>query len=233
MGFMVAAILLAMLGAVREWAFKLAPRLMSVIKDYPSKKDAEQNHKVYTELVEVRATADSDRSYVLRFHNGSDFLPDNPIWKVSCILETVRSGVSYGSSGFQNVLVSRIHNIIDPVIVGESLFKGVRLVDCETCTFKEGCDKENKHSLVIQVDEMDDSFAKFLLESHNVKTVVASGMVIGRKAFGMVVLDFCDRKLQDGDETMFAVAKACRTASRVQYHLQFQDIPVEKDAVSS
>lgn len=174
-GFVLAAMLLAMLGAVREWVFRMAPRLVSKLKSYPTKKDAEQNHRVYTELVEARASSNSDRSYVLRFHNGSDFLPDNPIWKVSCTHETVRGGVSYGSSGFQNVLVSRLHKIIDPVITGESKCKGVEMVDCKKCAFKEGCDRDNKHTVVVQVDEMEDSFARFLLESNNVKTVVISG----------------------------------------------------------
>jgi hypothetical protein len=231
LGFMLAAFLLAMLGAFREWIFRAAPRLMTTLKSYPNKRDAEQNHGVYTELVEARALADSDRSMVLRFHNGNEFLPDNPVWKVTCSHEVVRSGVSYVSSGMQAVLVSRVHSLVDTVMTGDSVFKGVRMVDCEACKYKDKCDRRNKHSVVVQVDEMEDSFSKFMLESHNVKTLVASGMVSGRQVVGMVVLDFCDRKLEGGAEVMDAAMKVCRTAARVQYYLQFKTPPDDSKIV--
>lgn len=231
-GFMLAAVLLAALGMVREKMFRLAPRLMALLKAYPSKRDAQQNHRMYNELVELRALAHSARSYVLRFHNGNEFLPDNPQWKVTCTHETVGSGVSYGSSDFQNVLVSRVHSIVDPVIVGSSRYKGVSMVDCEKCAFKNECDRQSKHSVVIQVDEMEDSFAKFVLDSHGVKTVVASGMVSGRKVFGMVALDFCESKLEGDAEIMEAVSKTCRTAIKTQYYLQFKCPPGEVEQIS-
>lgn len=232
-GFMLAAILLAVLGAMRERMFMLAPKLMALLKPYPGKKDAQQNHKMYNELVELRALAKSSRSYVLRFHNGNEFLPDNPQWKVTCTHETVGSGVSYGSLDFQNVLVSRVHNIVDPVITGASRYKGVKMVDCEKCSYKNECDRKSKHSVVVQVDEMEDSFSKFLLDSHGVKTMVASGMVNGQKVFGMVALDFCEGKLETEEEVMEAVSRTCRTAIRTQYYLQFKCPPGEVEQIST
>jgi hypothetical protein len=116
--------------------------------------------------------------------------------------------------------------------MGVSKYKGVKMVDCEKCEFKDGCDRQNRHSVVIHVDEMEDSFARFLLESHGVKTMISSGMVNGRKVFGMVALDFCESKIENDAQMMDAVAKVCRTATKIQYYLQFKSPPGETEQIS-
>ena len=224
-GMVLAALLLAIIGTLREWIYNLIPKMINKMRSYPGKQDAEQNHRVYTELVEMRALTDADRSYVLRFHNGSEFLPDNPVWKVSCTHEVVKTGVSYESAQLQEILVSRVHNLIDPLITGMSSYPGVKIVDCSKCQFKPKCDKENKHVVVIQVDELDNSFSKFLLESHNVKTIVQAGMVSNGRVFGLVGVDICDVKLADDSLIREAGDRVCRTAGSIQYHLQFKDVP--------
>jgi len=225
-GIALAAVLLALMGAVRDWLFNLVPQLIGKLKkSYPDRKDAEQNQRVYTELVEMRALTDADRSYVLRFHNGNEFLPDNPVWKVSCTHEIVKAGVSYESAELQGLLVSRIHNLIDSLITGQSSYPGVKLVDCSKCQFKSKCDRENKHVVVVQVDEMENSFGRFLLESHNIKTIVQSGMVNGGRVFGLVGIDICDAKLADDEMIREAADRVCRTAEKIQYFLQFKNAP--------
>lgn len=225
-GMALAAVLLAVLGATREWLFGLVPRLIERLrKKSPSKKDAEQNHKVYTELVEMRALTDADRSYVLRFHNGSEFLPDNPVWKISCSHEIVKAGVSYESARLQEILVSRVHNLIDPIITGQSSYPGVKLADCSKCQFKAKCERDNKHVVIIQVDELENSYGRFLLESQNIKTVVQAGMVGGGRVFGLVGIDICDVKLADEVMIREAADRVCRTAEKIRYHLLFKDVP--------
>lgn len=195
----------------------------------PSKQDAEQNMLIHTELVELRALVDSDRAYVLRFHNGNEFLPDNPVWKVTCTHEVVRPGVSYESANIQGIIVSRVHNLVDPVINGESKYKGVSIADCNACALKAKCDRANKHVVVVQVGELDGSFSKFMLDGQNIKTVVQAGVVgTGGRVFGIVGVDFCDAKLSDPEEVRVAVEKVCRSAEKVQYYLQYRNVPSGK-----
>jgi hypothetical protein len=225
MGIALAAVLLALIGSLREWLFGLIPKLIAKMKSYPTKKDAEQNQRVYTELVELRVLTDADRSYVMRFHNGSEFLPDNSAWKISCTHETVRSGISYESAQLQEILVSRVHNLVDSVITGEAKYLGVKVVDCGQCQFKSTCNRENKHIVVIQVDELENSYGKFLLESQNIKTIVQVGVVIDNKVIGIVGIDICDGKLADDTLIKEASGRVCRSAEKIRYYLQFKDIP--------
>jgi hypothetical protein len=111
--------------------------------------------------------------------------------------------------------------------VGESNYKGVSLVDCSKCTFKDKCNRENKHVTVIQVDELESSYGKFLLERHNIKTVIQSGIVSKGKVFGLVCIDICDVKVSDKTMIREAADRVCRTAERIQYHLMFKDVPTE------
>ena len=195
----------------------------------PSRQDAEQNMLIHTELVELRALVDSDRAYVLRFHNGTEFLPDNPVWKVTCTHEVVRPGVSYESANLQGLIVSRIHNLVDPLVNGESKYKGVSVADCNACALKVKCDRENKHVVVVQVGDLEGSFSKFLLDGQNIKTVVQAGVVGTRgRVFGIVGVDFCDAKLSDQEELRLTVEKVCRSAEKIQYYLQYKNLPLGK-----
>ena len=143
-GMVVAAALLVLVGSVRDWLFRMVPRLTGRLKCYPDRKDAEQNHRIYTELVELRALTDADRAYVVRFHNGEVFLPDNHVWKVTCTHEVAKAGVTYEAARFQGVLVSRVHTLVDPLITGESSGPGVSLVaKCGTCRVMPWCAREN------------------------------------------------------------------------------------------
>jgi len=221
-GLALGAVLLTLIGMLRECLFNLIPKMVARLGSYPAKKDAEQNHKIYTELVELRVLTDADRSYVIRFHNGSEFLPDNPRWKVSCTHEIVRSGVTYESSKLQEILVSRIYNIVDSVITGNSR-QGVKVLDCATCRLKPACQKENKHIVVIQTDELESSFGRFMMESHNVKTVVQVGIVDNGGVIGIVGVDFCDNKLPEADYLSVG-EQVCKAAEKIRYHLLFKDV---------
>jgi hypothetical protein len=79
--------------------------------------------------------------------------------------------------------------------------------------------------VVIQTDEMDNSFGKFLLESANVKTLVQSGVVNSGRVFGLVAVDFCDAKVS-GDDLARVVDKVCSSAERIRYYLLFKDASV-------
>lgn len=192
-------------------------------------KEAEQNREIYTELVGLRAVADADRAYVFRFHNGMEFLPSHPAWKLSCTHEVVKHGVTYESAKLQGVLVSLIPNIVNPVLTGSSSMTGITVPECPECPFQQKCLRENKRVVVILVDEMENSFCKFHLEGQNVKTVIMCGIAFGGNVFGLVGVDFCGMALPP-DRVREVSQRVCRATDRIQFLLQFKkssvDLPI-------
>ena len=184
---------------------------------YPGRDFMKQNREVYTAIIEMRALSDSDRGYVIQFHNGQEFLPSNPIWKCTCTHEVVRSGVTYESANLQNLLVSRVSELVEPIISasydGAGVMEGPK---CRICPFKTDCDSKNKRIAVVQVDEMSSGFAKFMLEEQNIKTLLMCGIVSKNGVFGIVGVDICGRKISE-EETLIKICECvCQTAGKVQ-----------------
>lgn len=193
---------------------------------YPIRREAQQDREIYIELVELRALIDSDRAYVFRFHNGTEFLPSHPAWKISCTHEVVKPGVAYESIRLQNILVSLIPNLVGPVLTGSSSAAGIYIPECPECLFKKKCLKENKRIIVIQVADMEGSFCKFHLESQNIKTAVLCGIAKNGNVCGLIGVDFCGARLDD--EHILPVAqRLCRSTEKIQYHLQYKKAPFD------
>lgn len=224
-GAVIALVVVVLIQGRRIWK-KITSRFHGVFSGYPVKREAEQNREIYTELVELRALTESDRAYVFRFHNGMEFLPSHPAWKLSCTHEVVKHGVTYESAKLQGILVSLIPNIISSVLTGSVTTAGFSMPDCKECPFKTKCLKENKRVIIIQVDEMESSYCKFHLEAQNIKTVLMCGIAKGGSVYGIVGVDFCGAKLTP--EAIPGIAlRVCRSTDKVQYHLQFRKAPVD------
>ncbi len=223
-GLAILGVLAAIVRKSRKWIIKRAASILQ--GHYPKKKDAEQNQDVYTELVELRALAGADRTAVIRFHNGTEFLPANPIWKISCTHEVVKSGVTYEAESLQGLLVPRISPLIDPVITGKPDSDGVSLSTfCSGCRLRPNCDEDNKYIVVVQIDELTGGYGKFLFEGQNVKTLVMVGMINHGNVFGIVMAEFCDAKVSD-PEALEAIGKhVCQSAWRLQYLFQNKKAP--------
>lgn len=222
-GIGIIAALIAIVKKLREW---LTKKLTDVFfHRYPAKKDAEQNREIYTELVELRVMVDGDRCHIFRFHNGEEFLPSSPVWKSTCTHEVVTRGVTYESGHLQSILVSKIHHIIEPLVIGSTSTSGIYVVDCRECPFKERCLKENKRVIVIQVDELPNSYERFHLESKNIKTMLISSLARNGNVFGMVGIDYCGVKLTDEARLRQIATRLCRTSERIQYVIQSRKVP--------
>jgi len=181
--------------------------------------EVEQNWDVYTDIVELRALANADRAYVLGFHNGTEFLPSRPVWKLSCTHEVVRPGVSYQAARLQGILVSLIPEIISAVLAGSSHHTGIMTPECTECNHKILCRKNNKRVVVFQVEDMDDSFSKHHFEEKNIKTTILGGITKNGSVNAMVGIDYCGTRLSD-DLVKKMIAIVCHSTDVVQYHLQ-------------
>lgn len=204
----------ALLG-VLVLAFKrLWPRIKIRFIHPPLKDEVLKNREIYSELIALRALADSDRAYVFRFHNGVEFLPNNPAWKLSCTHEVVKHGVTYESPRLQGMFVSLIPNIIFPVLTGQSSMPGIAVKKCPECPFEKKCLTEGKHVVVLTVGEMAGSYCRFHMESENNKTTILCGIAIGGKVYGMVGVDFCGVALPE-DRVMDVSLKVCRATDNI------------------
>lgn len=197
------------------------PRILFSITHPPIRIEAEKNRGIYNEIVELRAVTESDRAYVFRFHNGMEFLPSQPAWKLSCTHEVVRHGVTFESPKLQGLLVSLIPDIISPVLTGQSSVPGIVVKDCPVCPFKTKCIKEGKHVVVLNVEDMESGYCRFHLESQNNKTSVICGIAQGGSVFGIVGVDFCGIRPSD-DRILEVAQKVCRYTDKIQYLLNYK-----------
>jgi len=193
---------------------------------YPVRREVEQNREIYNGLVELRALTDADRVYVFRFHNGVEFLPSHPAWKISCTHEVVKPGVTYESAKLQGLLVSLIPNIIGPVLTGCSSAAGITVKECPDCPFRNKCVRENKRVVILQVNDMESSFCKFHLESQNIQTAILCGIARDGNVYGLVGVDFCGVSL--GPARVLDIAqRVCRATEKIQFLLQYKKAPVD------
>ena len=193
---------------------------------YPVRREVEQNKEIYNELLELKVLTEADRASVFRFHNGTEFLPSHPAWKISCTHEIVKHGLTYESARLQGILVSLVPNIVGPILTGISTTPGISLPQCMDCPFRKKCIQENKRMVVIQVDEMESSFTQFHLQGANIKTVVMCGIAVGGNVYGTVGVNFCDAKLSP-DRLQDVVQKVCRATDKIHYYLQYKKAPVD------
>lgn len=197
-----------------------------ILPEYPVRVEAEVNKSIHTELIELRAFTSADRSYLFRFHNGMEFLPSHPAWKLSCTHEVVKHGVSYESAKLQGTLVSLIPNIIGAVLTGTTSAPGFHIPKCPQCPYHVKCLRENKRVVIINVDDMEPSYCRYHLESQNIMTTILCGIAQDGNVYGMVGLDFCGVRLPD-EKILEVAQRVCRTTEKVQYYLKHKKDPLD------
>lgn len=219
-------VLVAIFIVLRQFYIRIRRVCNGTIACYPIKKEAEQNREIYNELVGLQAVTDADRAYVFRFHNGMEYLPSHPAWKLTCTHEVVKPGVTYESAKLQGILVSLIPNIVSPVLTGSSTMPGIVVPECKDCPFQVQCIQQNKRVVILQTDEMSNGYCKFHLEGQNIKTSVLCGIARDGAVFGMIGLDFCGVKLTP-DQVLDVTRKVCRSTDKIQFHLKFNRSPFD------
>jgi hypothetical protein len=203
---------------------RLICKIIDRFRKEPLKDEVGRNKSIYKQLVELRAVTDADRVYVFRFHNGSEFLPNDPAWKLSCTHEEVRSGVTFELAKSQGMLVSSLQNLVSPVLTGQVSVTGISVNDCDECQYKIKCAKDGKHVVNLQVEDMEGCFGRSYLESKNNKTTILCGIAVDGNVTGMVGIDFCGVRLQN-DKIKDVALKVCRSTDKIQYLLQSKKVP--------
>jgi hypothetical protein len=71
---------------------------------------------VYKVLAEAMVYTSADRVYVIQFHNGTYFLNNTDLLKMSCTHEITKTGISREQEKFQDLVVSKFPKVINELI---------------------------------------------------------------------------------------------------------------------
>ena len=193
--------------------FKRMAKLVNKKHDFNLPKQMIANKRSDVIASETRVLTSADRVTVIRFHNGSEFLPNNPIWKITSGSQMKADGVSY--EDIQDVLVSRIPAIIDPVITGEMDYEGVSIPEsCKKCTRKL-CRERGARTVKFQVSEMT-GYSKMFLQKRGTETAyIATLNSTKGKVFGLLLVEYSEKK--DGKEEEKITKIICESTEKLAF----------------
>lgn len=76
-----------------------------------------------------RAKMIASRAYVLRFHDGSAFSTNAPVWKVSLTHESTDSAIVSIAEKTKDILIANVIQIVAPVFDKNDLAEGIRMMN--------------------------------------------------------------------------------------------------------
>lgn len=80
---------------------------------------------IHYSLRELRREYNSDRIYIMQFHNGGNFFSNSPIQKMSVTYERCSDGLERISDRFQNIFVSNHTWYVNSVLNNEMFFTNI------------------------------------------------------------------------------------------------------------
>jgi len=92
--------------------------LLESLIDHNSKKlanDIPLASKIDNFMFSARVSMNASRAYILRFHNGSNFTTNTPVWKFSMTHETTDSSIVSVAETTRDILTSNMLPLITPV----------------------------------------------------------------------------------------------------------------------
>ena len=184
---------------------------------FPGQDFVTQNRVIYRELTELRALIGADRAYVIQFHNGSEFLLSNPVWKLTCTHEVVRPGVTYEAGNMQGLLVSQVSDLISPILLGESDTPGITMSPtCGDCPDNKRCQSAHKSVCVVTTSALPHGWVKHWQESRGASQVVMCGLSSPRGAYGSLVAGWTAGTPDDPDTV---TRRICVSAENIRFAL--------------
>jgi len=158
--------------------------------DLPKTLDLEK--KSENVLSELRALIDADRITLLRFHNGLEFLPNNPVWKLTGTSTVRADGVS--DETVNDLMVLRVQPLINPLITGEAEDDSVKKPPfCEKCPRGRMCEETNNRIMGFEVDKMRGYSKSFLQKRGTEFAYVASLTNVDKNIFGVLLVEYCEQ----------------------------------------
>lgn len=184
--------------------------------------DVERDVRIQDILAELRITCNSDRAYILQFHNGSVFSAKNQMWRLSCTHESTSPGVRPSIGEVQNILSSSISDILHPLWNDDlQSMPGITKVSPAVCgcANKTGC-RLPKGVWLFSVDQLAEGYSKGVLNSRAIKYTLRSPILDEQtNQIGILCLDYCWNDANINEISNCAEA-LCHAASTVSFELR-------------
>ncbi len=143
------------------------------------------NFNLNNELVAIRTLSNADRVFITRFHNGTEFLPSHPVWKMTRTHEVAAPGITYESAKHQNMLVSLFTDIVTPIVLGISEEDGISILNNPS-------DNDNVPlSILIDVNKLRESYCKTFFEEEHIQQILICRFDQNNNIIGYMGMDFC------------------------------------------
>jgi len=195
--------------------YKKIPNICTTKHEFNLFKQMSTSKKVESFLSELRVLIGADRVSLIRFHNGQEFLPNNPVWKISSDHQVVADGVSY--EDIEGVLVSRIPNIIEPLITGETTESGIKIPGpCEKCPNNRLCEGTNNRIIWFDVDKMSGYAQSFLQKRGTSTAYLATINNSDDKVFGVLMVEYID-VVTGGAKILNITQTICKYSTKLRF----------------
>ncbi len=166
---------------------------------------------IYERLVEIKTILNADRVFIDNFHNGSNFLPNRPIWRMTRTYEITASGVSYTTKDMQNILAISIWDMISPLFDSKQK-KYAEKLKGDSC---ENSCKSPFGVYRIQVNKMSETLSKLMLRNQGVNTILIIPIIQN----GENIVGFLGIHFMDENENKFNVCEICQKVQEIEYFL--------------
>lgn len=170
------------------------------------------NRQIYNELIAIKTLANADRVYVMRFHNGTEFLPSQPVWKMSCTHEVVAPGITYESPRNQNLLVSLLSEVVSPLMLGNNETTGVLNIQLHEHH------PQGQNIIRINVSELDENYCKMFLVNQHIHQSIMFAINHNENTIGFIGIDFCGKSHSD-DKCIEIVKSVTQNVMKLKYLL--------------
>ena len=191
--YQIVVILLVLLNFIVVWSMFSRNKKDPHILNLPQQ--VKTSDRTDSLLAELRVLTEADRVSILRFHNGTEFLPNNPAWKISTFSQASGPGTSF--EPISGEIISNLTSIIGPLIVGDdSRWKGASCktpLMCGECPDGKSCVSENRRIVVYDVPSMSGFSKDFLAKRGTAMSFMATLNREGGKVEGMLMLEYKDR----------------------------------------
>lgn len=187
---------------IKNNAKKIMKKIYIIIKGEqhdPTPNNALMNNdlNIYTQLVELRIKMDADRTFLYRFHNGTSFALNQPMWKLTCTHETVKKGISSEISKCRNILSSWIVNLLSVFWNDDHLEDGIVKISPEGCT----CNNIKKclfpkGVFLCETNKMVDHYSKSFLIDQGIEYLILSPLIFEGNRIGFIGAVYCHKEKQ-------------------------------------
>lgn len=153
----------------------------------------EINEIVYRELSHLRNKSNGSRTYVLQFHNGEHFFPENPRFKITQTYVTTAPGFDKGSK-FKDLDSTLVADIVS-AIFGENTddIQGIRHLKVKHPDTEVIFDADCIYVAVVKELSSDKGMTKTIMQERGVEAFVFTPVKTATKeVIGILAISYCE-----------------------------------------